>query len=134
MADPSDSKAITDIERFTGMAVQPCLARQRDIVENISRHVPFSLRDYFNPSNAPNYACVASLMAIILVAVVSVFTYHFYTETKYGTITRTNESIIPKSCNRLSTEKGRPAGPPVLKTDTEARRQAIFSAGVVVLR
>ena len=35
-------------------------------------------------------------------------------------------SLTPKSCNRLSTETG--------KTGTEARRQAIFSAGVVVLR
>ncbi len=34
--------------------------------------------------------------------------------------------LLPKSCNRLSTE--------TIKTGTEARRRAIFSAGVVVLR
>jgi hypothetical protein len=35
-------------------------------------------------------------------------------------------NLTPKSCNRLSTE--------TVKTGTEARRQAIFSAGVDVLR
>ena len=32
MADPSDSEAITDMENFTGKAVQPFLARQADPV------------------------------------------------------------------------------------------------------
>lgn len=97
MADPSDSEAITDIENFTGKAVQPCLARQTDIQHAIQRHVRLSVSDIFNPQSYTRYAKVASSVALVLIMVVAGFTYRFYNQEKYGTITRTAESVIYKN-------------------------------------
>lgn len=97
MADPSDTEAITDIENFTGKAVQPCLARQADIHQAIRRHTRLSLRDIFNPQAYPQYAKLASTMALILILVVAGFTYRFYINAKYGTITRTATAVIFKN-------------------------------------
>jgi len=97
MADPSDTEAITDIENFTGSAVQPCLARQTDIHQAIKRHVRLSVRDIFNPQSYTRYAKVASTMALILTVIVAAFTYRFYIQAKYGTITRTPEAVIYKN-------------------------------------
>ncbi len=97
MLDPSDTEAISDIERFTGKAVEPCLARQEDINASIKRSIPLSYHDIFNPQSFTNYAKIASTITLILVAAVSFMTYRFYTETTYGTITRTEDAIIYKN-------------------------------------
>ena len=97
MADPSDSEAITDVENFTGKAVQPCLARQADIHQAIKRHVHFSISDIFNPQSYTRYAKVASALALVLILVVAEFTYQFYIQAKYGTVTRTGDTIIYKN-------------------------------------
>lgn len=97
MADPSDNEAITSIENFTGKAVQPCLARQTDIHRAIKRHIRLSFSDIFNPQSYTPYAKVASTLALILVIVVAGFTYRFYMQAKYGTITRTADSVIYKN-------------------------------------
>ena len=97
MADPSDTEAITDIENFTGNAVQPCLARQTDIHQAIKRHVRISISDIFNPQSYTRYAKIASTLALILTVIVAGFTYRFYMQAKYGTVTRTPEAIIYKN-------------------------------------
>ena len=97
MADPSDNEAVTDIENFTGKAVQPCLARQGDIHEAITRHVGLSLRDIFNPQSYTRYAKVASSLALVLIILVAGFTYRFYIESKYGTVTRAAETTLYKN-------------------------------------
>lgn len=97
MADPSDSEAITDIENFTGKAVQPCLARQSAIHEAIKRHVSLSLGDIFNPQSYTRYAKAASALALVLIVIVAGFTYRFYVQAKYGTITRTADTVIYKN-------------------------------------
>jgi hypothetical protein len=97
MADPSDSEAINDIENFTGKVVQPCLARQTDIHRAAKRHVRLSIRDIFSPQNAVWYARGASTLALVLILVVAGFTYRFYTQSKYGEVTRTAEAVIYKN-------------------------------------
>lgn len=97
MADPSDSEAITDIENFTGKAVQPCLARQTEIHQAIKRHLRLSLGDVFNPQSYTRYAKVASTLALVLILVVAGFTYRFYIQAKYGSVTRTAEAVIYKN-------------------------------------
>lgn len=97
MADPSDIEAITDIENFTGKAVQPCLARQADIQQAIKKFVPVSFSDIFNPQRHTRYAKITSAVALILIIAVAGFTYQFYTQTKYGTITRTGTTTIYKN-------------------------------------
>lgn len=97
MADPSDSEAITDIEAFTGKAVQPCLARQADIHQAIKRHIRLSASDIFNPQSYTRYAKLASSLALVLIVIIAGFTYRFYALAKYGTITRTAEAIIYKN-------------------------------------
>lgn len=97
MADPSDTEAINDIENFTGNAVQPCLARQGDIHQAIKHHVRLSISDIFNPQSYTRYAKVMSTMALILTIIVAGFTYRFYMQAKYGTVTRTADAVIYKN-------------------------------------
>ncbi|WP_028317217.1 hypothetical protein [Desulfobulbus elongatus] len=97
MADPSDVEAITDIENFTGKAVQPCLARQTDIQQATKRYVPISLSDIFNPQSHSRYAKITSAVALVLIIAVAGFTYRFYIQTKYGTITHTGTTTIYKN-------------------------------------
>jgi len=97
MADPSDSEAITDVENFTGKAVQPFLARQADIHQAIKRHIRLSARDVFNPQSYTRYARIASSLSLVLVFVVAGFSYHFYIQAQYGTITRTTDAVLYKN-------------------------------------
>ncbi len=97
MSDPSDSEAITDIENFTGKAVQPCLARQADIHQAIKRHISLSVSDIFNPQSYTQYAKVASALALVLIFIVTGFTYSYYVQAKYGTVTRTAGATIYKN-------------------------------------
>jgi hypothetical protein len=97
MADPSDNEAVIDIENYTGKAVQPCLARQSDIQRAIARHIGLSLRDIFNPQSYTRYAKMVSSFALVLIIVVAGFTYRFYVESKYGTVTRTADATIYKN-------------------------------------
>jgi len=97
MADPSDSVAISDVENYTGKAVQPLLARQMDIHIAIGKHIRLSLGDIFNPQSYTRYAKVASLLALVLIFIVGAFTYRFYMDSKYGTVTRTETATIYKN-------------------------------------
>lgn len=97
MADPSDSEAITDIEHYTGKAVQPCLARQEAIDGAIKKLVPFSLRDFFNQQSYTRWSRFASLVTLVLIVTVGMFTYRFYHQTKYGTVTHSPEATIYKN-------------------------------------
>jgi len=101
MADPSDNEAIASVEKYTGKAVQPCLAHLTEIQKAIHRHVRLSLRDFFNPQSYTPYAKLASTLALVLILVIAGFTYRFYMESKYGTVTRTAESVIYKNLDLM---------------------------------
>lgn len=101
MADPSDIEAITDIENFTGKAVQPCLARQVDIQQAITRYIRLSAHDIFNPQNYTRYAKIASGLALVLILVVAGFSYRYYAQAKYGTVTRTADTTMYKNLDLM---------------------------------
>ena len=97
MTDPLDNEAIESVEKFTKMAVKPCLARLTEINLATKKHISFSLRDLFNAQSFTPYAKLASTLALCMILVVAVFTYQFYKESKYGTETRTADSVIYKN-------------------------------------
>lgn len=101
MTDPSDSEAISSVEKFTGKAVQPCLARLTDIHKAINRHTRLSWSDFFNPQSYTPYAKAASALALVLVLIVAGFTYRFYMQSKYGTVTRTNDAVLYKNLDLM---------------------------------
>nr|WP_321465569.1 hypothetical protein [uncultured Desulfobulbus sp.] len=101
MTDPSDNEAIASVEKYTGKAVQPCLARLTDINRAIHRHARLTLRDFFNPQSYTPYAKLASTLALVLILIVAGFTYRFYFESKYGTVTRTAEAVIYKNLDLM---------------------------------
>lgn len=101
MTDPSDSEAIASVEKYTGKAVQPCLARLTDIHQAIHRNVRLSFNDIFNPQSYTLYAKIASTLALVLIVIVIAFTYRFYRESKYGTMTRTADTVIYKNLDLM---------------------------------
>lgn len=101
MTDPSDNEAISSVEKYTGKAVQPCLARLTDIHKAIHRHSRLSWRDIFNPQSYTPYAKAASVIALVLVIIVAGFTYRMYVQAKYGTITRTNTAVLYKNLDLM---------------------------------
>ena len=101
MTDPSDNEAISSVEKFTGKAVQPCLARLSDIHEAINRHARLSWRDFFNPQSYTPYAKAASILALVLVVIVAGFTYRWYAQSKFGTVTRTGTAVLYKNLDLM---------------------------------
>lgn len=101
MADPSDNEAISSVEKFTGKAVQPCLAKLSDIQKGINCHARRSWVDFFNPQSYTPFAKAASALALVLVFIVAGFTYRFYMQSKYGTITRTNDAVLYKNLDLM---------------------------------
>ncbi|MDD2467510.1 MAG: hypothetical protein PHI97_26305 [Desulfobulbus sp.] len=101
MTDPSDNEALASVEKYTGKAVQPCLAHLTDIHQAIHRHVRLTFRDFFNPQSYTPYAKLASTLALAMILIVAGFTYRFYMESKYGTVTRTAEAVIYKNLDLM---------------------------------
>lgn len=101
MTDPSDNEAIASVEKYTGKAVQPCLAHLTDIHRATHRHVRLTLSDFFNPQSYTPYAKLASTLALVMILIVTGFTYRFYMESKYGTVTRTAEAVIYKNLDLM---------------------------------
>jgi hypothetical protein len=69
MADPSDSGAIEDIEQYTDKVLHPYLAAHSEIETAIKQHIPWSLRDIFNPLNSQKITAIIAAIALILVVV-----------------------------------------------------------------
>ena len=97
MADPSDDTAIADIEAFTGMVVKPMLAREQDISAAINKHIPFTLRDVFNPFVYSRATRIITAIALILLCVVGVVTYRYVHAERYGTISRVGNTVTYKN-------------------------------------
>ncbi len=97
MSDPSDIDAIRDIEAYTGKAVHPRLARHQDIVRGINKFIPLSFQDMRNPSVSASLGKVVSVFTLVLILLVSVFTYSFYSQERYGSVTRTEETTLYKN-------------------------------------
>ncbi|MEN8258462.1 MAG: hypothetical protein ABFS09_11430 [Thermodesulfobacteriota bacterium] len=97
MVDPLDKEAISSIENFTGMVVEPNLARHSDITKSISRKIPLSLQDIFNQQSYGRAAKVAMACVFILFVTLSVFAARYVYFEKYGTIATVGDSTIYKN-------------------------------------
>jgi len=94
MTDPSDQEAITDIEHYTGMVVEPCLAKQSDINNAIPKKIPLSLKDIFNPQANTKATRFIATAAFTLVVILGVASYNYIQTANYGTISQHNNSTI----------------------------------------
>ena len=94
MANPSDEEAITDLENYTGKVLKPCLARYSDIEREISRRIPFTMKDFFTPQANTWSTRTAVAISLILVLGLSFFTYDYVQKSRYGTITKTETHIL----------------------------------------
>lgn len=97
MADPLDDHAISDVENFTGHAVQPALARLNDIERAIPSHTVFSRHDLFNPQVYRSAAKVAIGAALCLLAITGVLVYREVRIQRYGTVSHLDGSVIYKN-------------------------------------
>lgn len=97
MADPLDSGAISDVEHYTGRAVQPVLARLTDIERAIPAHVPFSRQDLFNPQVYRSVARTAAGAMIILLVITGLLVYREVRAQRYGAVSHVGGSVIFKN-------------------------------------
>lgn len=97
MADPLDAVAITDVENFTGLAVQPVLARLADIERSIGGHVRFSWQDLFNPLVYRSAARVAAAVALVALVIIGFLGYREFRVQRYGTQSIVGDSVIYKN-------------------------------------
>ncbi len=101
MVDPSDHEAIMDIEHYTGMVVEPCLAKQSDISQAITKKISYSFKDTFTPQTSTRLTRTISLIALALVVVFGVMTYNYIQTERYGTTAHLTDSTIYKHYNLI---------------------------------
>lgn len=94
MSDPSDNEAITDVERYTGKVIEPCLARQSDISNGITQNIPYSLKDIFNPRINTRLTSAVAAAALVLVIIFGVTTYNYIQTARHGTVSQLANSIL----------------------------------------
>ncbi|HEB49320.1 MAG TPA: hypothetical protein ENI89_01810 [Desulfobulbus sp.] len=94
MVDPSDTEAISEIEKYTGKVLRPLLASQSDIFASIRSHIPWSSRDIFNAGNSTWITMAIGGLALALVAITILQYNHDKFRSKYGITTRTANAII----------------------------------------
>lgn len=92
MVDPSDSEAVSDIEKYTGKVIQPVLASTSDISANIRSRIPWSLRDMFNSQTSTSITAAISALALILIIFTAAQMYQDHKQQKYGKVTISPQS------------------------------------------
>ncbi len=97
MVDPLDDAAIADIESYSGFVVQPLLARQKDISSAISRHIPFSGKDIFNPQVYSRVAKISSAAALVLLLTIGFFIFRYVHTEQYGTVSYAGDTKMFKN-------------------------------------
>lgn len=97
MADPLDGVAVSDVEHYTGLVVQPVLVRLNDIDRAIPSHTVFSRHDLFNPEVYRSAARVAIGAALCLFVITGFLVYREVRIQRYGMETRTTNSVIFKN-------------------------------------
>lgn len=87
MVDPSDTEAVSDIEKYTGKIIQPVLAAKSDISANIKARIPWSIRDIFNSQTSIRLTAGATAIAIIMILITAGQFYQDRVRTLYGKVT-----------------------------------------------
>ncbi len=107
MADPADTDARNDLERYTGKVIEACLARYSDIEKEIPKRIHFSLQDIFPPKTSTLLTRIGVVTCLVLVALLGGFTYQYIHNSLYGTASVTAESTIFKNHDLMvGVEKG----------------------------
>jgi len=88
MVNPLDQAARTDIEIFTGMAVQPFLARQQAISRMIREQLPLTAGDILRPLIYSRTSITVCAVLLVMAIGLGVFTYREIQREKYGAISR----------------------------------------------
>lgn len=94
MVDPLDDVAISDIESFTGKAVLGIPATAREVELAISKFIPFTFKDVFNPQTYNILTKIASIVALVLALVTVGFVYNYFEREKYGVISKQENATI----------------------------------------
>lgn len=97
MADPLDHEAISNVENYTGMVVRPSLSSHKDILRAITQYIPFTLREFFNPLIFNRALKFVSATAVFLLFSTSFFLFNYVYHEKYGTTSKTDNSIVYKN-------------------------------------
>ena len=97
MSDPSDENAISDLQHYTKKAIEPLLARQTEIDKEISRRIPFSIKDFFTPQTNTWATRAMATMTLVLVFGLGWITYDYYYTNQYGTVSTTNTHVLYKN-------------------------------------
>lgn len=92
MVDPSDSEAVSDIEKYTGRVIRPVLASKSSITTGIRAKIPWSFKDAVNAQTTTKITAAVSVLALVLVIVVAGQFYQDRQQEKYGKVTSTPES------------------------------------------
>ena len=97
MSDPSDENAISDLEHYTGKAIEPFLARQSEIDREINRRIPLGMKDFLTPQTNIWATRAIAALALILVCGLGLFTYDHIQKTRYGTVSTTATHVLYKN-------------------------------------
>ena len=92
MVDPSDSEAVSDIEKYTGKIIQPVLASKSDISAGIRSRIPWSLRDIFNSQTSTGWTAAVAALALLLIIVTAAQLYQDRQSAKYGKVSHSAQS------------------------------------------
>lgn len=93
MVDPSDTEAVSDIEKYTGKVIQPVLAAKSDISANIKSRIPWSLRDVFNSQTSVRLTAGATALALVMVLFTAWQLYQYRQSNLYGKVTHSPQAI-----------------------------------------
>ncbi len=97
MANPADEEAITDIENYTGMVVEPHLALYSDIDREISKRIPLGFKDLFSPRFNTRFTRMGVAVCLALIVILAGFTYRYIQNAAYGTVSTTADAVIYKN-------------------------------------
>ena len=101
MMNPLDEDAITNIEDYTGYAVEPILAKQSIVSNAIKNKVKFGLKDLKSPTIIKLCSRVSFFVAVGSLLVIIGFLFKSSQETKYGTVTKTDTYTLYKHDNLM---------------------------------
>jgi len=94
MTDPSDNEAIRDVEQYTGKVLQPGLAPHSAIEKAISRHIPWGIKDLFNPLNTQKITTVTAVVALALIVITIMQYNNDRHRALYGTTREVNNGVV----------------------------------------
>lgn len=94
MVDPSDSEAVTDIEKYTGKVIEATLASQKEIQKAIRLNIPWSMKDVFNPQTSSKLTAVSVACIFVLILTISLQYYNDKQREQYGTVTQKENSTL----------------------------------------